>query len=348
MLKFKVVSTVAVAAALAGTTVHAQDTHTLTPRYPDQFKIEQTRSSDSEQFGQSGHIVSHTRMVLTEAVQKTDTGYKAIYIAISGDANGQDDSGKPSPQSATQKHLLGALTAVGPVQVTFDKSMTPLSIDNIDAIKPRLKEALTGSGNAQQDAMGARMYDAFAANLTPQSAAAFLKQMSEMGNGTVFNRPLVLHKATAFSGDPVDFMGGSLRLSGTATLDDWNEAGHSATVTTVLTPSDTELHTFMTGFLHNMMGKVIPKGDDDARYKAIIDRLIDNMHMTMSVKCETTLDLTNYAVNHTVCDNQTAMTLDMAKGMPPEVIKQKPEIASMPPMTMIQNDHTVSDSRLIP
>jgi len=340
-----VISALALAWGLAAAGAQAQDTHVLTPHYPDTFKIEITRNSDSEQTSKAGQVTTHTRMVFDEAVARTDTGYKAEFTGVSSEATGVGADGKPAPRVAMQKRILDLITTVGKAEVTLDKDMTPLSIDNIEALKPRIKQGLTNSGDAKADAMGVQLYDAFIAKLTPQTAAAFLKQAHQAGAGAIYNRPLTLHQSVPLSGAPVSFMGATLHLTGSVTLDDWKD-GQSATVTTMLAPTDSDLREFMTGFIHNMMARMTT--GNDTKYSEMIERLIANMQMTMTVTCHTTTDLTNFAVYRSTCDTTSAFSMDMAKGLPPEMVKQSPQLANMPPVSMSQVDHSVNEARLIP
>jgi len=345
MLKFAKISSLAFAAVLAGTAAEAQETHTITPHYPDSFKIELTSTNDSEHIGQDSDVKSHTRMVVTESVQKTDTGYKAVITPVSTDADSRDGDGKPSAQAEMQKHILGTITSVGPVEVTLDKDMTPLSVDNIEAIKPRLKAALTGSGDPRIDAAGMQLYDAFVSGLTPQSAALFLKQVHQTSAESVYNRPLPLHTPVALPGAPTQFMGATLHMTGTITLDEWHD-GQSATVTTVLAPTESDLHVFMSAFVNNMVAKFMT--GDNAKYKPVIDRIMDNMRLTMTVTCHATTDLTNFAVTRTDCDSTSAFAIDLAKALPPEMLKEQPQLAHTPPVSLSQISHSVTEGRLIP
>jgi hypothetical protein len=193
--------------------------------------------------------------------------------------------------------------------------------------------------------MGVQLYDAFVSSLTPQTAAAFLKQAHQAGAETIYNKPLPLHTPVPLSGAPVSFMGATMHLTGTVTLDDWKE-GQSATVTTVLAPTDSDLHTFMTAFVHNMMAKMMTA--DQAQAKDMIDHMVDHMQMTMTVTCHSTTDLSNFIVSNSKCDTTSAFTMDLAKAMPPEMLKQAPQLANMPPISMSQVDHSTNEVRLIP
>lgn len=344
MIKFAI-SALVLIAAIAATDAQAQDTHVLSPRYPDHFKVEITHTSSSDQTSNAGQVTTHTRLVFDEDVRKTDTGYKATFTGVSADADGQGPDGKPSPQAGMQKRILGVITAIGPAEVSLDKDMTPLSIDNIEILKPRIKQGLTNSGNAKDDAMGVQLYDAFVSGLTPETAAGFLKQARQAGAETLYNKPLPLHTPVPLSGAPLSFMGATMHLTGTVTLDDWKE-GQSATVTTVLAPTDSDLHSFMTAFIHNMMAKMMTR--DEAEAKDLIDHMVDHMKIAMTVTCHSTTDLTNFIIYNSQCDTTSAFTMDLAKAMPPEMLKQAPQLANMPPMSMRQVEHSVNETHLIP
>jgi len=344
MIEFSI-SALALAAALTAANAQAQEAHILTPQYPDHFKVEITSTSSTEQTSKAGQVTTHTRMVFDEDVRKTDQGYKATYTGVSADTDGQGPDGKPSPQAGMQKRMLGVLTTIGPAEVSLDKDMMPLSIDNIEALKPRIKQALTSSGDAKDDAMGVQLYDAFISSLTPETAAGFLKQARQAGAEAVYNRPLRLHTPVPMSGAPVALMGATMHMTGTVTLDDWKE-GQSATVTTILAPTDSDLHTFMTTFVHNMMAKMAT--GDDAKATAVINHMVEYMRMAMTATCHSTTDLTNFVVSSSKCDTTSTFTMDLAKAMPPELLKQSPQLANMPPISMSQVNHSVSEVRLIP
>jgi hypothetical protein len=338
-------SVIALASSLATGAVQAQDLHIITPHYPDAFTVETTHVTDQEQTINGKKTTGHTQMVFRQTAQRANAGYHATYKAVSAEVTGADADGRLSPQAAQKKRMLDLLVGLEPAQVTLDDKLTPQSIDNIEALKPELRQGLTATGDAQQDAIGIKMYDAFIANLTPQSAAAFLKQLHNAWTDVYFNKPLTLHVATPLDGESVQIMGGSLKLSGSVTLDSW-EDGKSATFTSVIAPSDEDLHAFITGTFKSMIDR-IAQGDAAAQ-RRLLEGIFSQMHMSMTETCHSRLDLSNDIAGDMSCDSMTTMDMDLAKALPADMIKAAPQLAQMPPMSMIEKDHIVSSTRLIP
>jgi len=249
--------------------------------------------------------------------------------------------------SAEIKRLMSAITTVGPVEITLDKDLDPLSIDNIETIKPRLKAALTATGDAQADAAGITLYDAFIAKLAQQSAKTFtlVMQINQTGVKSAYNRPLPLHTPIPLSGDPDQPLGESLRQTGTVTLDDWTD-GQSAKLTTVLTPLESDLHTTMTGLAKTMLSRLA--NTEQPQFQSLMDRMLDNMHFSTTLTCHTQIDLGNFAVTQMTCDRAWTLTIDVAKALPPEVLTAKPQLAQAPPMTLKGTDHLVEETHLVP
>lgn len=336
------ISALALAAAISAGHVAAQEVHTIVPHYPDAFKSETTRISDDSQTANGQHSTTHTQIVYRQDVQKTATGYQATYTAVSADVDSHDANGNPTPQAEQQKRMLTMMVGIGSAQVTLDNQMAPLSVDNIDDMKPKIKQGLTGTGDATKDAAGVKLYDAFIANLTPQSAAAFLKQAHDAGQ--MFGHPLTVHVAVPITGDSVQLMGGTFKLSGTITLDDWVE-GKTARITTVIAPSEADLHTFLSGMMKTVLDRMAT--DSNAQTKDIVEKMVAQMHMSMTETCHTTIDLSNFIANRNECDSVTSMNLDLAKALPPEMVKAAPKLAQLPPITVTQTQKSVTETRLL-
>ncbi|MBW8882453.1 MAG: hypothetical protein JF615_13845 [Asticcacaulis sp.] len=183
------------------------------------------------------------------------------------------------------------------------------------------------------------------ANLTPESAAAFMRQSKQSAN--FFNVPLTVGQPVRVDTAPMEIMGASLRTNTNMTLTSWEE-GKVAHLHYVMAPTDEDLHNFMATLLGSMFGSLLQGKEGAAEAKTILDRMIQNMEMTMSVACDVDFSLVNYVDTHQVCDTKTFVKMDMKKIMPPEMLKDNPAQAEqLPVITMTQTDHLTSDSNLV-
>lgn len=332
-----------VLAWLPAVCVAAPETHVITPHYPDAFKIETVQTSDAVTTTNGQRSTLHTRMIYRQEVHKTANGYQATFTGVSADVDGRGPDDKPTPEAQQQQQILSLMATVGHAQVTLNDEMVPQSVDNIDDIKPRIKQGLTDTGDATKDAMGMKIYDAFISNATPQSAAKFLAQA--YAGKDILRRPLVLHQPSPIDGDTVHLMGGAFKLTGTITLDDWQE-GHSASLTTVFAPSDADMNVFLSGVMKTMLDRLATSNDDKGR--DVVEAMIKQMHISMSQTCHTTIDLSNFVVSHSECDNVMSINMDIAKALPADLVKAMPKLAQISAMQTERDTHTVVDTHLLP
>jgi len=102
----------------------------------------------------------------------------------------------------------------------------------------------------------------------------------------------------------------------------------------------------MTGLAKTMLSRVA--NAEQPQFQPLMDRMLDNMRMSATYTCHTQIDLGNFAVTQMTCDRAWTLTIDVAKAVPPEVLKAKPELAQMSPMTLSQTDHWVGEAHLVP
>jgi hypothetical protein len=337
-------SSVALTAALLCLPVvgYAQETHTITPHFPEHFKTRTTTTTDTSQDMKGQKTTSHTQGIVLAEIDKTATGYYARYSMESFDSSSLGPDGKPTAQDAQQKEMFKILMQVGKAEVTLDDTLTPVRVDNLDEIKAKAKEALTSTPELKADGIGEKLYNFMVAGQTPESAANLLRQGKQAGN--FLNVPLTVGKPVAISGEPMQILGGSFNMNATITLQTYEE-GKTAHLTYVMTPSSDDMHTFLAGMMKNMMGAMAP-ADATPEQVQMLNKMFDNIQMTMTLTCDVDYSLTNYIDTGTVCDTDTVMVMDMKKMLPPEMLGK--DASEMPVLTIKQADHSVADRVLIP
>ncbi|ESQ83085.1 hypothetical protein AEAC466_14575 [Asticcacaulis sp. AC466] len=329
--------------------VMAQDTHTISPKFPDHFEIRATQTSDQSQETALNGTPAKTEKTTTNLsfTGKTDRagdGFHAVYTIDTLDMKSTDGTGQPSPSAPLVDELAKVIRGIGPAQLTLDRNLDPVSIDNIEDIKAHIKTSLEGS-SAMQGAAGTMLYNMMIGNLTPETAAGLLRQNGQ--RGSYLNKPLTVGQAVAFGGEPISLMGGTFRMGGTVTLTKWEE-GKAAHLTSVMAPTQDDLRTFIGGVIKNMMGSAMAmdttKKDPEAA-KAVnemFDRMVAAMDMKMSMTCDTDLSLVNYVDTHTVCSTSTVMTMDMGKMAPRGPSEDKPAV-----MTVTQMARQTADTVMV-
>jgi hypothetical protein len=315
------------------------DTHIITPHYPDQFKFTTTAVQDQTQETMGKASNRHMQIVLLADVGKAGDGYKGTYTIQSLNLTSTGADNQPSPQAKNDELIKALYGSVGTIQVTLDENMAPVRIDNFDELKSRIHTAMLSSSVNQNGAAEAAFNMIFG-NFTAESAAALLNQSQKMTSP--FNRPLTLNQPVKITGEPLNFFGASLNLNATMTLEKWDE-GKTARIHYVMAPSSEDLHGFMTmligAFMHQSPTATDPKT------KEMIDRLLANMQMEMTVDCETDIDLANSVNRHNDCHTKVAMRLDMSKVLTEAELKGNPDAAkSLPVITSTQDTHAVSDA----
>ncbi|WP_443747350.1 hypothetical protein [Asticcacaulis solisilvae] len=332
-------SMAAILAAASG--VQAQETHTLVPHFPDNFKTRTTIVSDNDQTMQGKPVATHSKIVMLTDMRKTADGYHATLTVESADS--KMDGADGTPQAAMAAKMSSLLTTVGHVEATYDKDMMPVRIDNLDDIKTKVKALMTADTDPQKKAAGEAVYNMMFANLTPESAAQFLKQMKQ--SSMVFNRPLVVGVDTPVTGDPMTMMGATFRMTGTAKLVSWTE-GKSARLTYSIAPTDEDMHNFVVAIVKNVVNQMA--AGQDAKVKDMMDRMLDGMKVHMTSTCDVDVDLVDTANSHGDCTTRSDMTMDLRKMFTEDDLKAKPELAQkLQVITMTQSGHVVVDSVVV-
>ncbi len=342
-MRSKTFLTVAAMAALMSASggAGAQETHTITMHVPETFKSRTTIASDNAQTMQGRTTQTHSKIVMLTDMRKTADGYHATLNFESADIKMDGDNG--TPQAAMAAKMSGLMTSVGRVEATYDKDLTPIRIDNMEDIKAKIKAAMTDDADAQKKAAGEAVYNMMFANLTPESAAKFLKQMKQAN--MVFNRPLPLGVEVPMSGDPISLMGSTFRMSGTIKLTAWTE-GKSAHLVYTIAPTDEDMHAFVTGMLKNMVDRLAEGQDDKA--KEMMGRMFDSMKMHMVSTCDIDVDLANTVNSQGDCTTHTDMTMDLRKMLTDEQLKASPQLANqLQVISMTQTGHTVTSSVVV-
>lgn len=339
-------STAAVAAVLMclPAVALAQDTvaHTIVPQFPDHFVLRTTTVTDQDQVTQGVGKASHSETVVQSDTSRTPTGFHATYKLLTYDTTSKDAAGQVVPKTAIEQDMVKTMKDIGVAQVTLDNDLTPMSVDNIEDIKAAFKTMLTSSPSYAKDGMGDKLYDFMFANLTAESAADLLKQGRQAK--TFFNRSMVVGQPVAMTGEPMKILGSSFNMNATLTLTSWQE-GKTAHFIYVMTPTPEDLHTFIAGFMQNMMSKMMPQAD--ASMSKLMTNMVNAMHITMTLSCDVDVNLANNLENHSVCTNKTDMSIDIKSALPPEMLKDNKAMADMPTMTMTQDSTITTDSVLV-
>jgi len=352
------ISSVAMAAALfcLPAAVSAQETHTITPSFPDHFKVKtvQVTNQSQETSGMGGEAVAQNTRTTMTTLGETDRvadGFHAKYYIDTFEVQALGPDGKPTTEDAMMNSIAQMMKDMGPAEVTLDRNLMPQRVDNIEDIKAKAKAALNASPEFKDNGVGDMLYNMMLANLTPETAADFLKQSKQAGD--FFNKPLTIGQPVAMGGEPISFMGGTFKMNGTMTLVSWEE-GKTAHLTYVMTPSAEDMRTFVGGIIKNLMNSMMPamtQNSDPETMKMVqemMDRMVQNMRITMAMSCNVDVSLVNYIDNHTECVTDTVMDLDLKTMMPDAMLKENPDAAkSLPTIHMVQKMHMTSDASLV-
>lgn len=351
--------------------VHAQETHTLAPHFPDAFKLRTTTVSDAQivmpdNKGGSTTQSSHSTMSWTTDTHKTTDGYQAT-IAIEAMDVALPDAAKTATPAATdptapaapatppgmnpadiQQKITAMLKLLGNPQVSYDTHMRPVRIDNLDALKANLKNMITVSVPSQNAQQFSQIYDLFTTDITPESAASMLRL--SMRSRLPFDKPLPLHTAVPLDKAAFDLYGASLPIGGTVTLESW-EDGKAAHLTTVTEPAEADMHLFMNTLVDAVMKKVVVafgqnvKPEQIDAIKPMITRFIDGTVIRVSQTCKIDVDLTDTALTHSDCATEVFARIDTSKMLTDEQRKASPEAAAkLQVMTVSETVHSVSDT----
>ncbi len=402
---------VSVAAVVAATClpfgVHAQEVHTLTPQFPDAFKVRTTTTTDvqitmPDQTGGSRTQSVHSSMAWTDDTRKTADGYHAT-VAIdsvnmtapnlpitvtatpgsttttSSTTTGSTPTttassttttnsttitgpsmtlGTPTPASPTpglspadmQQKVTALLKLVGNAEVSYDSRMRPVRIDNLETLKTNIKNMILVAVPSQNADQVTSIFDLFLKDITPESAASFLRQSPRAR--LPYGMALPLKTAVPLDPATAELYGASLTVGGTATLDSWEE-GKAAHLTMMIQPTQADMHAFAGDLTNAFLDKVFIamganlKPEDKIQARAMVSRLLDNSMILVSSSCRVDVNLNNTALNHMDCDTNFFFQIDPSKLMTDAQLKANPAAAAkLKTVAVAEIVHTVADTTL--
>ncbi len=430
---------VSVAAVVAATSLpfaaHAQETHTLSPQFPDAFKTRTTTVSDVQitlPTGQSGSETksSHGTMAWTTDTHKTADGYHgtiaiesinmtmptlpvtvtttpgsttttsstttssspttpatadttttttttnsttttgpSVTLSTSAAAPvaGQASSQTPgmSPADIQQK-ITGMLKLIGNPELSYDAQMRPQRIDNLDALKANVKTMIMMASNAQNADKMSAILDLFLNDITPESAASFLRQSPR--TRLPFGKPLALHTAVPLDGATFSLYGATLTMDGTATLDSW-EDGKVAHLTMTSSAREADVHQFADTLVDAIIQKALvaintsapqsaPQPGGPAPVSAVageidqirpmIHKVIDNMTLRITQTCKVDVDLNDNALTQSDCATDVYGRIDPSKLMTDAQLKANPDAAAkLQAIVVSEKIHSVTTTTLV-
>ena len=370
--------------------VHAQDVHTLAPHFPDAFKVRTTNVSDIQitvpnSTGGSDTKSSHGSMSWTSDVHKTAGGYQGTLAIDSMDFGlpstppattaatppaAAATPPAPAPTGATatttpgaaglsatmnpadvEQKLTALLKLIGNPVISYDAHMRPVRIDNLDALKANVKNMILVAANTQDAPKISSMFDLFLNDITPESAASFLRQSNR--SRIPFDKPLPLNTAVPLHNETMELYGATLTVGGTATLNSW-EDGKAAHLTLVAEPHEADIHAFMDTLVDAFMKKLTvamstmgkaAKPEEMDQANAMIKRFIDNTVIHVASTCKMDVDLTNTALTHSDCTVDVYARIDASKFLTDEQLKADPATAAkLQAVTIAETVHSVTDT----
>ncbi len=369
--KFVAVATVVAATSLPFA-VHAQEVHTLTPHFPDAFKVRSTATSDAEmtmpnQTGGTDKKGTHSTVSWTADTKKTADGYHATVMienmavdtvppmaaaapATPAPAGTTAAATPPMDPAELAQKMTALLKLIGNAEVSYDGNMRPLRVDNLDALKANVKSMIMMGASTQDAPKITSMFDLFTKDITPESAASLLRQSTQ--SRLPYGKPLALNTPVALDPATSELYGAKLTIGGTATLTSWEE-GKAAHMTVAIQAPEAEFRTFAITLANNFMDKIMvamgkqAKPEEMAQVKTMIARVVNGMSIQIGMSCKVDVDLTNTALTHSDCTSDVLVKLDTSKMLTPEQLKASPDLATkMKVYTVTQTSHSVSDTVL--
>ncbi len=436
---------VSVAAVVAATAlplgVHAQETHVLSPQFPDTFKLRTTAVSDVQitmPTGPSGSQTnsSHGSMTWTTDTHKTADGYHGTIaieainmtapnlpaVTTTSGSTTTTNSGptttttadattttttttttssttttgpsvtvsvppaSPAPGATTgptsdptsgptsgmspadiQQKVTGMMKLIGNPELSYDSHMRPKRIDNLDALRGNVKAMVMMATNAQNADKVSSIFDLFLNDITPETAASFLRQSPRAR--LPFDKPLPLHTAVPLAPETFSLYGASLTLGGTATLDSW-EDGKAAHLTLTISAPEADIHQFADTLVDAILQKAVvavntyapqpatpQQGLSDAgapiakqidQFRPMIHKAIDNMTLRITQTCKVDVDLTDTALTQSDCTTDFYGRIDPSKLMTAEQLKANPEAAAkLQAMVVSEKIRSVTTTTLV-
>jgi hypothetical protein len=327
-------------AALVSAPALAQETHIIKPVFPENFSFTTSMVSDDVEEGMGEKETKHIALGADATVTRKGDGFKATYRISSFDMQTAGPDGKPKFTPMQMKLVEGMIKGIGVAEVTMDKDLRPVSVDNIETIKATIN-ALADMGKGE-DATEMKIFQLMVKDMTPQSAAELISKGQK--SSSYFNRPLELNKLVELPSETVEMMGTVLRTNMTMTLTGWEE-GKAARLRFVMKPRDEDLRVFVSGILKAMVDQMPEK--DEGTTKEIMGRMADHMEMTMVETCDVDVSLVNSIDTRATCDDAMKMTMDLKFIFPQDVLEKQPDAAAnMPVITLTETSKKVVETKL--
>jgi hypothetical protein len=327
-------------ASLLSAPVLAQETHIIKPAYPDSFNFTTTMVSDDIEEGMGEKQTKHIALGADATVTRKGDGFKAIYRISSFDMQSAGPDGKPQFTAMQMKLVEGMIKGIGVAEVTMDKDMRPISVDNIETIKATVN-ALADMSKGE-DANELKIFQLMVKDMTPQSAAELISKGQK--SASYFNRPLEMNKLVELPSETVEVMGAVLRTNSTMTLTGWEE-GKTARLRFVMKPRDEDLKVFVSGILKAMVDQMPEK--DEGTTKEMMGRMADHMEMTMIETCDVDVSLVNSIDTRATCDDAMKMKMDLKFIFPKDVLEKQPDTAAnMPVITLTETSKKVVETMM--
>ncbi|ESQ86983.1 hypothetical protein ABAC460_21625 [Asticcacaulis sp. AC460] len=332
------IASAAVSAALVSLPVmaNAAEPYVIKPSFPDNFKMKITVVSDDVEDTMGEVKKTHLDMGASAELNRSGDGYKGTYRIETFDMKIVGADGKSQISAMETAMASSLIKSIGVAKVTMNSNLEPVSVDNIEDIKASMKSLLTAGSDGDE---GTLLYNMLIANQTPETAANLIRQSNKAVS--FYNIPLTLGQPVELPPATLDFLGSTLKTRTTMTLKSW-EAGKTARLSYVMNPTEEDLNAFMSVMMKGMASQL--SQGEEAENVEIMNRIADNMTMTMVEDCEIDVDLVN-PINYTsTCDTDIVMSIDLLKIMQVE----SPPEGTPAVMSFKQSSHKVSDTRVVP
>ena len=324
-----------------------------------------TTSSTTTSSSPTTPATADTTTTTTTTTNSTTTTGPSVTLSTPppGPAAGQTPGQTPgmSPADIQQK-ITGMLKLIGNPELSYDAQMRPQRIDNLDALKANVKTMIMMASNAQNADKMSAILDLFLNDITPESAASFLRQSPRAR--LPFGKSLALHTAVPLDGATFALYGATLTMNGTATLDSW-EAGKVAHLTMTSSAPEADVHQFADVLVDAIIQKVVvamntyapqQSGVDSAsamagqinQIRPMIHKVIDNMTLRITQTCKVDVDLNDNALTQSDCATDVYGRIDPSKLMTDAQLKANPAAAAkLQAIVVSETIHSVTTTTLV-
>ena len=373
------VPTISLAQTAATITAPALETHVIVPNFPDAFTTRSTNVTDMDVMAAGQHQSAKSTTTWLTTTKRTADGFHGTVTLET-----MTSDMPTAPGAATDPAAMAAAKAkemqqnidllaktLGDPEISYDPQMRPIRIDNVQALlsnfqtimrmaaaKQAQDSAATGTAadaatSTQNLAMMGQVFSALFSDLTPELAAKMYQSSEE--SRMPYNRPLALHVPVTLDDPGITMFGASMKLGGTATLDSWEE-GKAAHLTFVTAPPEADMKAFASSLVANFLTRLkplIPPGADGApvpldQAQLVADRIINQMHFSVTATCKLDLDLINTALDHKDCQATADMEIDPNSIFPADPAPGGTSAApKAQPVVMTMTFHMVKDKVLV-